>query len=261
MRKPELWVIAGVNGSGKSTFIEKFNRKNIPIVNPDIIALQISKEDTTLRNAKAGRQAIEQRRALLQNKKDFGVETTLTGNSPLKLIAEAKNHGYKVNIVYLGLDTLRLSRDRVDARVEAGGHNIPSEDIMRRYPKSFENLKQVLKEVDNAYIFNNSGKCRQKVFILNKEKISYIGSDLQPWVQDILQSCIEQGYKAKERIYLEPNPQALPSLSEYRKQRAESLGQDIESYMAERGKKQVIEQINAGVNSSTDKGDDSDFSP
>ena len=153
--KPQLVIIAGPNGAGKSTVSNHYIFRNIYTVNPDVIA-----KEQSLSVIDAGKIAIEQRTDLLKQKESFAIETTLTGNSEIKLMQEAKEQGYKINLVYVGIDDASLSNNRVKERVLKGGHDVPKEDIFRRYDRSINNLPKALEIADRVYIFDNSYKNR-----------------------------------------------------------------------------------------------------
>lgn len=102
--KPQLWVFAGPNGAGKSTLAAKYIAGRIPIVNPDVIALDIApgNVDPSVM-LRAGRLAIEERRSFLAAGATFAMETTLTGQGELRFMQAAREQNYKVNLVFVGL--------------------------------------------------------------------------------------------------------------------------------------------------------------
>jgi predicted ABC-type ATPase len=135
---PQLWVFAGPNGAGKSTLVARFHvADRMTLVNPDTIARQIKPDhrDDTATMLKAGRIAAMQRRALIQAGQSFAMETTLTGQSELRMMADAQAAGYKITLVYVGLADALTSLARVRERVARGGHDVPAAIIMRRYKK------------------------------------------------------------------------------------------------------------------------------
>ena len=136
--QPRFIILAGVNGSGKSTLYDMYLKlDNLDFINADIIASQLSlPKDSLEASFKAGRIAIKQINQYLANKKSFIYETTLSGFLPLKLMAQAKEKGFYVDIIYVALESVELSLMRVKGRVKKGGHNIPEDVILRRYDKS-----------------------------------------------------------------------------------------------------------------------------
>lgn len=138
-----LYLVAGPNGAGKSTFTQQ---KNIeaPVVDPDAIARKINPGDPQQASVAAGRQAVKEIREHIKAGRSFAREMTLSGNSGLKLINQVKKAGYRVELHYIGVNHWMLSRKRVNERVQQGGHDIPTEDLKRRFKRSLNNLKGII---------------------------------------------------------------------------------------------------------------------
>lgn len=143
MTKPTCWIIAGPNGSGKTTFASDF----LPVVagttrfiNADLIAAGLSPFAPDKELMAASRIFLSQVEHCIQAKEDFGFETTLSGRTYLKLIRRMQSEGWRIELTYLALPTSELSKLRVAERVSHGGHNIPITDIARRFPRSLQNL-------------------------------------------------------------------------------------------------------------------------
>jgi predicted ABC-type ATPase len=140
---PQFWVFAGPNGAGKSTIVARYRVPDrIPVVNPDTIAarLQPGHKGGPAIMLRAGRIAASERRKLMESGRSFAIETTLTGHSELRMMACARAVGYKITLVYVGLNNALTSLARVRGRVARGGHDVPTETVLRRYGKSLENL-------------------------------------------------------------------------------------------------------------------------
>ena len=94
---------------------------------------------------------------MLSENETFAFETTLSTRSYKNKIAEAKEKGYRVTLLFFWLQSIELAKERVKTRVLEGGHNIESEIIERSYKKGIENLFDIyLPIVDGALIFDNS---------------------------------------------------------------------------------------------------------
>ncbi len=184
MTTPQLWVIAGPNGAGKSTLVSDRLQGRLPFVNPDDIARRISPTDfdNTQNILLAGRLAIEDRRQHLAARRSFAIETTLTGRSALELIHQAKARGYKVNLVFVGLDDLALSQARVALRVRAGGHSVPAEDLRRRFSRSVQNLQKAARQVDRLWVLDNSGERRRLVLSSVQNQARFLSRQVPGWV-------------------------------------------------------------------------------
>src|SRR5262245_37601654 len=124
---PQLWVVAGPNGAGKSTLTRRYLEGRLPIVNPDVIAQRLDPVNPPRARVRlqAGRETIHRQEAFLTQGIDFALETTLSGNRELELMRRAREMGYKVTLVYIGIDTPGLADVRISQRVAEGGHHIP----------------------------------------------------------------------------------------------------------------------------------------
>lgn len=143
--KPICWILAGPNGSGKTTFASRFLPQVAGVtsfINADLIAAGLSPFAPEKQLLKASRIFLQQMQSFIEAKESFSFETTLSGRGYLKLIQRLRQEGWHVELVYLALPSVELSRQRVAERVKHGGHDIPREDLMRRFPKSLKHLLQ-----------------------------------------------------------------------------------------------------------------------
>ena len=107
---------------------------------------------------------------LLNKKKSFAIETTLAGKNHIKTIHRAKELGYNVVLIYSYLDNPLMCENRIKIRVLNGGHNIPKEDIVRRFYRSKENFWNLYKDiVDEWNLFYNG--LSEYTFVAHSEKI------------------------------------------------------------------------------------------
>lgn len=183
MTQPQMWIVAGPNGAGKSTLADTYLRGKLPLINPDNIARELDPKighDMSAVSLQAGRLALQRQRNLLDQKSSFAFETTLTGKRELRLMQEAKDKGYKVNLVYVGLHSETLSAFRVATRIKTGGHSIPKSDIKRRYPRSLDNLLPALVLSDRAYILDNSGARRKLLLSVHEGIIKFRTAQKMP---------------------------------------------------------------------------------
>ncbi|MDV4043697.1 hypothetical protein CMT37_12820 [Elizabethkingia anophelis] len=98
------------------------------------------------------------RENLLKNNISFSFETVMSHSSKLDEIVEAKKLGYKVYLYFICLDEPRINVSRVKNRVLKGGYDVDNEKIVTRYPNTLQNLYPALKQVDRAYLFDNSNE-------------------------------------------------------------------------------------------------------
>lgn len=132
-----LYIIAGANGSGKTTFAINFAKlENLKFINADEIAKEYDPNDIQKYKVKAGRRFFEELGKSLKQNESFAIETTLSGKYLVKVINKAKEEGFYINLTYLFLETEDENIYRVKNRVLKGGHDVPVEDIKRRYTRS-----------------------------------------------------------------------------------------------------------------------------
>ena len=157
---PNLYIIAGCNGAGKTTasytiLPEILNC--LEFVNADEIAKGLSPFQPETVSFEAGRIMLERISNLLNDGNDFAFETTLSTRSYVSFIKKAKSKGYFVTLIYFWLSSPELAIDRVRKRVKSGGHNIPDEIILRRYDRGLVNLTNLFIDTcDFCMLFDNS---------------------------------------------------------------------------------------------------------
>lgn len=160
MKEKFLYIIAGANGSGKSTLAsELLPFEKLDFLNADDIAKEICPANIESVKIKAGKILIQKLKTLFEKEKSFAIETTLAGKNHIKTIEKAKKLGYKAFLIYSYLDNPILCENRIKIRVLNGGHDIPKEDIKRRFYRSKENFWKIYKDlVDEWNLFYN-GSC------------------------------------------------------------------------------------------------------
>jgi len=175
--KPILFLITGPNGAGKTTFASEIltrELKGMRFLNADEIARGLSPFDPPSVAFKAGRLLITEARELIEKKTSFALESTISGIGHTRLIKRAKEAGYEVILHFLYLPAPEESIRRVRQRVKKGGHHVPSEDIRRRYPRTFENLViHYLPLADDWNVWRS-----QDTFILLAEKKTHAIHDV-----------------------------------------------------------------------------------
>lgn len=159
--KPRIYVLAGVNGAGKSSVagamllkkgMEYFNpddaTKRILLANPGI-----SETEANSRAWYEGKKFLERAVALRLN---YAFETTLGGNTISELLEIAASRNIGIRVWYVGLKDVGLHIQRVRSRVASGGHDIPEERIRERYSQSRLNLIRLLPCLEELLLYDNS---------------------------------------------------------------------------------------------------------
>lgn len=143
---PTLYLFAGSNGAGKTTFARAYLRQLDPIprfLNADEIARGLSPLDPQKLAVKAGKLLLREIESCLQTRVSFGLESTLSGTTHAKLLERAKSSGYQIELHYLWIPSPALAIRRIRQRVKMGGHSIPEADVRRRFARSRINLIQL----------------------------------------------------------------------------------------------------------------------
>lgn len=153
-----LTIVAGANGSGKTTFALSYAHfRSIEFINADEIAKNLNPDVMDQEKFNAGRIFLAQIDHLLNERKEMIIETTMSGKYLIKIIQKAKEIGYQIDIFYLFLANVTDHIARVQNRVFNGGHNIPKEDIIRRYYRSRNLFFNLYKDqADRWFLFFNA---------------------------------------------------------------------------------------------------------
>jgi predicted ABC-type ATPase len=164
VERPIFWIVAGPNGSGKTSAyqdaeIEAFARA-VWIINPDLLTARIQKvegRELPDANLEAVRRIEAWLEASIRAHQTVGVETVLSTDKYRRLVVAAKELGFALRLTYVILDSPERSIERVRLRVAKGGHSVPQRKIVERYARSLDQLPWFLEQADQASVFDNSG--------------------------------------------------------------------------------------------------------
>jgi predicted ABC-type ATPase len=164
MAAPRVVVLGGVNGAGKTTSAhELLSVMKIPIfTNADTIARGLNSLNPESVAFAAGRVMLEWLDQLARNREDFAFETTLATRSYAPRLKSLKQQGYRVYLFYTWVENPDVAVARVQQRVRSGGHNIPEEDIRRRYYRRIRNFLDLYQPIADCWEFfdNTHGERR-----------------------------------------------------------------------------------------------------
>ena len=161
MKKPILILIAGPNGSGKTSITNKILQhewvEDCLYINPDNIAKDTfgdwNSPDAVMSAAKLSTQMREN---CISEGKSLIFETVLSAYDKVDFVQRAKDKGYFIRLFFVGTESPTINASRIAQRVMEGGHDVPITKIISRYSKSIANCCVVAKTVDRAYLYDNS---------------------------------------------------------------------------------------------------------
>lgn len=194
--KPIFHLLAGPNGAGKSTLYRALVASGsissqLEFVNADLYEQSHLQHLTDLqKRSEAARDWADSRReALLNAKTGFVSETVFSHESKLALITQAQTMGFDVVLYVVSLDDPQRLLARVSQRVREGGHNVPAQRILERYPRTMANLKQAVRLTDLAFVYD-AAEVEQGAHLLvamcEKEQTTWLVPERPLWVRALL---------------------------------------------------------------------------
>lgn len=198
-----LVVIAGHNGAGKTTCYERHLKATVgrileEHINPDEVEKEIraacagSAMSDEAFSLAAQEEATRRRHSLLDGGSSFSFETVGSYEDKVAFIRKARDAGYMVALLFVGLESPEKSQARVELRVTRGGHNVASDKIFSRYPRVLANMKVAVREATVALVVDNSQDSDPVdpnylavALFVNGEKVSAIDSPPN-WVVPLL---------------------------------------------------------------------------
>lgn len=160
MAAKHVYIIAGPNGSGKTTFAKEFLPSYVhctSFVNADLIAQGLSPFSPSIVAIKAGKLVLRQIHDFAGRGIDFAFETTLAGKSYANLMKGLKAKGYALHIFFLWIPNPDLAIARIKDRIREGGHDVPAPDVRRRFIRSLQNFFKLYEPLlDSWMLFDNS---------------------------------------------------------------------------------------------------------
>ena len=181
---PNLFIISGCNGAGKTTASFTILPELLKIkefVNADEIARGLSPFQPESVSIQAGRIMLYRLQELISQKVDFAFETTLASRSFVGLINKAREKGYTINLIYYWLDSTQLAIERVKIRVAEGGHHIATDTIIRRYYPGIKNFIHLYKDNVDYWMFIDNSKTLPELIAEGRMQETDRVNNLQKW--------------------------------------------------------------------------------
>lgn len=156
--RPSLILLAGANGAGKSTLYQTRIARSFAgsFINADLIQRDELRDASMEASYRAAKIAALRRSELLDARKSFATETVFSHPSKLDIIKDARERGYIIIVMHVGVDDLDLSVARVRCRKEEGGHDVPEDKVRARYTRGQPLIRQAVLLADRGMVFDNS---------------------------------------------------------------------------------------------------------
>ena len=175
MNKKILYILAGANGSGKSTIAKELLQEHkLEYVNADDIAKELNPINISKVKISAGKETKKRIESCFKEKLSFAVETTLSGNNYINTFKTAKELKYRIILLYTFVDNSKTCIERIKVRVKNGGHPVPDEDVIRRYKRSISNFWNKYKSLADEWLLYYNGN-ENYVFVAQQAK----GKDIE----------------------------------------------------------------------------------
>ncbi|MBI4678568.1 MAG: hypothetical protein HY748_13405 [Elusimicrobia bacterium] len=181
--RPIVVAIAGPNGAGKTSFYHAHIKyAGLRYIEADALAHELDMDAYA-----AAKMADALRRVLVKQLESFVFETVFSdpAGGKLEFLKEAARSGYTVLLCFIGLAGPGLSEDRVAMRVSQGGHDVPTEKLRSRYPRTMANLKAAILRLPFVYVFDNSdlGRPFCRVAVYRQGRSVYKAEPVPAWFQ------------------------------------------------------------------------------
>ncbi len=182
MEVQRLFVVAGPNGSGKSLFSGVLTITEYEVFDGDKYMTELTKK-----YPETGSEALwsyinqeifeEQKQRAIRERKNYAFETNFSSADPMKSVHEFRRAGYKIDLIFMGLNSLEESFQRVAYRVRNGGHLVSEASIRYNYEYGLKNLYKCYRDFDSVTLFDN-GIAQSKTVIEPREILSIVNGEL-----------------------------------------------------------------------------------
>jgi len=181
--RPVLIALAGPNGAGKTTFYESHIKPaGLRFLNADNIAREMS-----LEGYEAAGVVTALRKELVRQRESFALETVFSDpvGDKLVFLKNASDSGYAVVLCFIGIAEVKKCEERIAMRVSQGGHDVPAEELISRFPRTMANLAAAIRELPNVIVFDNDDLRSpfRRVAVFEKGRLAWSARPLPPWLK------------------------------------------------------------------------------
>jgi len=185
-RRPILIAVAGPNGAGKTTFYHAHLRPAcLRFINADEMARGLAIEAY-----EAAQVVAHVRQELVRQRESFVFETVFSDpvGDKLAFLKAAAQAGYTVVLCFIGIAGPETSEQRVAMRVSQGGHDVPLEKLISRFPRTIANLKGAIGELPHVVIFDNDDLASpfRAVAVVHNGRLVWSAVPVPEWLRDFL---------------------------------------------------------------------------
>lgn len=187
-RRPIIVALAGPNGAGKSTFFHAhLQPAGLRFVNADMLARELDLDPYIAANA-----ADALRRELVRQRESFVFETVFSDpvGDKLSFLKDAVAAGYSVVLCFVGISGPKISEARVAMRVSQGGHNVPPDKLLARFPRTLANLKSAIRELPHVWVFDNDDLRTpfRRVAVFEQGQLTLHQTPLPRWLAKLIKN-------------------------------------------------------------------------
>jgi predicted ABC-type ATPase len=179
-------ALAGPNGAGKSTFYGAHLRATgLRLVNADILARELGVDAY-----RAAEMAGALREKLLEQKESFVFETVFSDpvGDKISFLQRAAGAGYNVILCFIGISGPAKAEERVMMRVTQGGHDVPADKLVTRFPRTNENLRKSIRVLPHVFVFDNNDLSDpyRRIAVFHNGEAAFLSKSMPVWLQKLL---------------------------------------------------------------------------